>query len=88
VFRAVSRLARPAALFMVALVATACSVAGAAPSGSPSAKPSTLTRSSSGSAGRRLRPAEAILGRLPTIVVYGDGRVITQDPSSPSTRGR
>jgi hypothetical protein len=82
VFRYVLRLARPAALLMVALIATACvGTAGAAPSGSPSDKPSNpnqvIFRVSWD--GGFVTP-EMLLGRLPIIVVYADGRVITQGP--------
>lgn len=76
-----TRLARLTALLVVALVATACSAAGGAPSGSPSAKPldsDQVVFRVSWEGG--FVPVEAILGRLPTIVVYGDGRVITQGP--------
>ena len=81
-FRFASRLARPAALLMVALVATACvSAVGAAPSGSPSDKPTdpdqVIFRVSWD--GGFVTP-ETLLGRLPLIVVYADGRVVTQGP--------
>jgi hypothetical protein len=82
VFRHVLRLARPAALLMVAIIATACvGAAGAAPSGSPSDKPSDpnqiVFRVSWD--GGFVTP-EMLLGRLPIIVVYADGRVVTQGP--------
>ena len=81
-FRFALRLARPAALFLVALIATACvGTAGAVPSGSPSARPVDPDRVVFRLAwdGGFVTP-EAILGRLPVIVVYADGRVITQGP--------
>lgn len=81
-FRIVLRLARPAALLMVALVAVACvGSTGAAPSGSPSGKPLDPDQ-----VAFRVRwdggfvTPEMLLGRLPIIVVYADGRVITQGP--------
>lgn len=81
-FRFTSRLARSAALLMVALVATACvGAVGAAPSGSPSDKPVDPDQ-----VVFRVRwdggfvTPEMLLGRLPIIVVYADGRVITQGP--------
>ena len=82
-FRAALRLARPAALLMVALVAIACvgSAGAAAPSASPSDRPAdpnqVLFRV--GWDGGFVTP-EMLLGRLPIIVVYADGRVITQGP--------
>lgn len=81
-FRVALRLARPAALFMVALIATACvGTAGAAQSGSPSARPVDPDRVVFRVAwdGGFVSP-EMMLGRLPIIVVYADGRVITQGP--------
>jgi hypothetical protein len=82
VFRAATRLARLTSLLVVALIATACSVAvGGAPSGSPSAKPvdpdQVVFRVSWD--GGFVTP-ESLLARLPVIVVYADGRVITQGP--------
>lgn len=81
-FRVAAHLARPATLLVLALVATACvGTAGAAPSGSPSGKPLDPDR-----VVFRVRldggfvMPEALLARLPIIVVYGDGRVITQGP--------
>ena len=76
------RLARAAALLMAAVVAIACvGSAGAAPSGSPSDKPidpdQVVFRVSWD--GGFVTP-EMLLGRLPIIVVYADGRVITQGP--------
>ncbi len=81
-FRIALRLARPAALLMVALIATACvGTTGAAPSGSPSDKPvdpdQVIFRVRWD--GGFVTP-EMLLGRLPIIVVYADGRVITQGP--------
>ncbi len=81
-FRFASRLARPAALLMVALIATACvSAVGAAPSGSPSDKPTDPDRIVFRVSwdGGFVTP-ETLLGRLPMIVVYADGRVVTQGP--------
>jgi len=85
VFRYVSNLARLTALMIVALVATACvAAAGAAPSGPASPDPSTPGKSDrivfrvSWEGG--FVPPEILLGRLPIIVVYEDGRVITQGP--------
>jgi len=82
VFHFALRLARPAALLMAALVATACvASAGAVPSGSPSDKPvdpdQVVFRVSWD--GGFVTP-EMLLGRLPIIIVYADGRVITQGP--------
>jgi hypothetical protein len=82
VFRFATRLARLSILLVLVLVATACSVAaGGSPSGSPSAKPldpdQVVFRV--GWEGGFVMP-EAILGRLPIVAVYGDGRVITQGP--------
>jgi hypothetical protein len=82
VFRFALRLARPAALLMAALITTACvASAGAAPSGSPSNKPidpdQIVFRVSYD--GGFVTP-EMLLGRLPIIVVYADGRVVTQGP--------
>jgi hypothetical protein len=82
VFRVALRLARPATLFMIALVATACvGTAGAAPSGSSSDKPADLDRVVFRVSweGGFVTP-ETILGRLPIVVVYADGRVVTQGP--------
>lgn len=81
-FRTVLRLARPAALLMVAVILTACvGTVGAAPSGSPSDKPvdpdKIIFRVSWD--GGFVTP-EMLLGRLPIIVVYADGRVVTQGP--------
>lgn len=85
-FRSALRLARPAALIMAAVVAAACSVAaGTAPSGSPSDRPSDTPLDADQIVfrvswdGGFVTP-ETILGRLPIIVVYADGRVITQGP--------
>lgn len=81
-FRVALRLARPLALLTVALVATACvGTAGAAPTGSPSGNPpksdQVLFRVTW--EGGFVTP-ESLLGRLPIIVVYADGRVVTQGP--------
>lgn len=84
-FRFVSNLARLAALLIVAMVATACvAAAGAAPSGPASPDPSTPAKSDrivfrvSWEGG--FVPPEILLGRLPIVVIYEDGRVITQGP--------
>jgi hypothetical protein len=82
VFRFALRLARPAALLMAALIATACvGTAGAAPSGSPSDKPQDPDRVVFRVSwdGGFVTP-EMLLGRLPIVVVHADGRVITQGP--------
>jgi len=82
VFRVALRLAWPAALFMIALVAAACvGTAGAAPTRSPSDKPTNGDQVvfRLGWDGGFVTP-ETILGRLPIIVVYADGRVVTQGP--------
>jgi hypothetical protein len=82
VFRVALRLARPAALFMIALVAAACvGTAGAAPTGSPSGKPTDPDQVVFGVRwdGGFVTP-ETLLGRLPIVVVYADGRVVTQGP--------
>jgi hypothetical protein len=82
VFRFATRLARPSILLVLALVATACSVAaGGSPSASPSARaldPDQVVFRVSWEGGFVM--PEAILGRLPIVAVYGDGRVITQGP--------
>lgn len=79
-FRAASRLARPAALLAIAAVAMACVSAGAAGS-TPSSKPvdpdKVIFRVSW--EGGFVTP-EMLLGRLPTVAVYADGRAITQGP--------
>jgi hypothetical protein len=83
VFRAALRLARPAALFAVAVMAAACvGGAGAAgPTPSPSPKPEdpdkVIFRVSW--EGGFVTP-EMLLGRLPVLAVYADGRVITLGP--------
>lgn len=80
--RVALRLVRPAALFMIALVATACvGTAGAAPTGSPSDKPTSGDQVvfRLGWEGGFVTP-ETLLGRLPIIVVYADGRVVSQGP--------
>jgi hypothetical protein len=78
VFRVATRLARPAALLMVAIVAAACvGTAGAAPTGKPVKSDQVVFRVSWD--GGFVTP-EMLLGRLPMVVVYADGRVITQGP--------
>lgn len=77
-FRAASNLARLAALLVVAVVATACvGTVGAAPSGKPVKSDQVVFRVSW--EGGFVTP-EMLLGRLPIVVVYADGRVITQGP--------
>lgn len=81
--RAALRLARPTALLIVAVLAAACvgSAGAGVPSGSPSPKSvdkdQVVFRVSWD--GGFVMP-ETILGRLPIIVVYADGRVVTQGP--------
>jgi hypothetical protein len=80
VSRAASRLARPAALLAIAAVAMACVSAGAAGS-MPSSKPvdpATVIFRVSWEGG--FVTPEMLLGRLPTVAVYADGRAITQGP--------
>lgn len=82
-FRAALRLARPAALLAVAAIAVACvgSAGAAAPTPTPSPKPvdpdKVIFRVSWD--GGFVSP-DMLLGRLPIVVVYADGRVITQGP--------
>ena len=79
--RAALRLARPTALLIVAALAAACvaSVGAAVPSGSPKPvdKDQVVFRVSWD--GGFVMP-ETIVGRLPIVVVYADGRVVTQGP--------
>jgi hypothetical protein len=81
VFRAASRLARPAALLAIAAVAMACvgsaGDAGSTPSSKPVDPDKVIFRVSW--EGGFVTP-EMLLGRLPTIAVYADGRAITQGP--------
>ena len=83
-FRAALRLMRPAALFLVALSLAAC--AGSAGAIGPSAPMSSPTPADPDRPifrvswdGGFVAPG-TILGRLPMVVVYADGRVITQGP--------
>ena len=80
-FRAVLGLARPAALLAVAVMAAACvggpGAAGPTPSPAPKDPDKVLFRVSWD--GGFVTP-EMLLGRLPLVVVYADGRVITQGP--------
>lgn len=76
--RSAARFARPASLLAVVLVAAACSVAaGAAPSGKPIDPDQVVFRATW--EGGFVTP-ETVLARLPIVVVYADGRVITQGP--------
>lgn len=81
-FRAVLRLARPAALLAIAAVAVACvgsvGAAGSTPSPKPVDPDKVIFRVSWD--GGFVTP-ETLLGRLPMVVVYADGRVITQGPA-------
>jgi hypothetical protein len=81
VFRAALRLARPAALLAVAVVAAACVGGAGAVGPTPSLKPDdpdkVIFRVSW--EGGFVTP-EMLLGRLPVIAVYADGRVITPGP--------
>ena len=80
-FRAAFRLARPAALLAIAAVAMACVGSAGAAGSTASPKPvdpdKVIFRVSW--EGGFVTP-EMLLGRLPTVVVYADGRVITQGP--------
>ena len=80
-FRAVLRLARPAALVAIAAVAVACVRSAGAAGETPSPKPvdpaKVIFRVSWD--GGFVTP-EMILGRLPLVAVYADGRVITLGP--------
>jgi hypothetical protein len=81
VFRAASRLARPAALLAVAVMAAACvggaGAAGPTPSPKPEDPDKVIFRVSW--EGGFVTP-EMLLGRLPVIAIYADGRVITLGP--------
>ena len=80
-FRAAIRLARPAALLAIAAVAVACVGSAGAAGSTPSPKPvdpdKVIFRVSW--EGGFVTP-ETLLARLPVVVVYADGRVITQGP--------
>ena len=80
-FRAVLRLARPAALLAIAAVAVACVGSAGAAGSTPSPKPvdpdKVIFRVTW--EGGFVTP-EMLLGRLPAVAVYADGRVITQGP--------
>ena len=84
-FRAVQRLARPTALLLVALSLAACvgSVGAANPTPPPPASPDPVDP---GTPIFRVRDDGGfvtpgmLLGRLPIVVVYPDGRVITEGP--------
>jgi hypothetical protein len=81
VFRAAIRLARPAALLAIAAVAAACVGSAGAAGQSPSPKPEdpdkVIFRVSW--EGGFVTP-ETLLGRMPIVAVYADGRVITLGP--------
>ena len=80
-FRATSRLARPAALLAIAAVAVACVGSAGAAGSTPSPRPidpDKVTFRVSWEGG--FVTPETLLARLPAIVVYADGRVITQGP--------
>jgi hypothetical protein len=81
VFRAATRLARPAALLAIAALAAACvggaGAAGPTPSPKPKDPDKVIFRVSW--EGGFVTP-EMLLGRLPVIAVYADGRVITLGP--------
>ena len=80
-FRAAFRLARPAALFAVAVMAAACVGSAGAAGQTPSPKPvdpdNVIVRVSW--EGGFVTP-EMLLGRLPVVAVYAGGRVITLGP--------
>jgi len=85
VFRAAMRLARPAAVMFASLSLVACVASAGAldPSPPPSsaphpADPNTPIFRVSWEGG--FVTPEMLLGRLPIVVVYADGRVITQGP--------
>jgi hypothetical protein len=85
VFRAALRFARPVGLVLASLSLVACvGAAGAvSPSGSPSPTPKPVDSDTPifrvSWDGGFVTP-EMLIGRLPIIVVYADGRVITQGP--------
>jgi hypothetical protein len=80
VLRAAINLARPAALLLVAAVATACvGTAGAAvPSATPAPDPDRVVFRVDWDGG--FVPPGVVLGRLPQVVVFADGRVVVQGP--------
>ena len=84
-FRAAMRLARPAAFLLVSLSLVACvaSAGAVSPSQSPSSSPDPVDPNTPvfrvAWEGGFVSP-EMLLGRLPIVVVYADGRVITQGP--------
>jgi hypothetical protein len=85
VFRAALRLARPAAFVLVSLSLVACvSAAGAVnPTPPPSSSPDPVDPNTPVFRvrweGGFVTP-EMLIGRLPIVVVYADGRVVTQGP--------
>ena len=78
--RAALRLARPAALLVVAAVATACvgTAGAAAPSPTPAPDPDRVVFRVDWAGGFVMPGTD--LGRLPVVVVYADGRVVVQGP--------
>lgn len=84
-FRAAMRLARPAAFLLVSLSLVACVASAGAvnPSQPPSSSPDPVDPKTPVFRvtweGGFVTP-EMLLGRLPIVVVYADGRVITQGP--------
>jgi len=85
VFRAAMRLARPAVFLLASLSLVACVASAGAlnptppPSSSPDVvDPNTLVFRVRWEGG--FVTTEMLLGRLPIVVVYADGRVITQGP--------
>ena len=80
-FRAALRFARPAALMLVAVVAMACvgTAGAAAPTASPKPEDPDKVIFRVSWDGGFVSP-DMLLGRLPIVVVYADGRVITQGP--------
>jgi hypothetical protein len=85
VFRAALRIARPVALLVasVSLVACVASAGAVSPSGSPTPTPKPVDADTPifrvSWDGGFVTP-DMLLGRLPMIVVYADGRVVTQGP--------
>ncbi len=84
-FRAALRLGRPAALFLASLSLVACvgSAGAAAPTPTPSTSPDPVNPNTPvfrvSWDGGFVTP-EMLLGRMPIVTVYADGRVITTGP--------